>query len=240
MKICVLGHTGFLGKTVFEKLSAQKKYTVVGVNSETNVGDISDAFDVVVNCAGNAQKHSIEDDLFACASAIDTEISVLDSLWFLAKTTNRIIHISSIDATEGSMYGKIKSQVEQKVRGLYKEFLILRPAGLIGPGLKKNVVYDICNHQQIYVAKHSIFNFISTEEVANIIEYTIDHPEKRGTINVAASKSILVSGIIKLLGNPSVTSLNNRFQNYDIDIPRLQSFFDVKDSKFYLKKYFTG
>ena len=110
------------------------------------------------------------------------------------------------------------------------------------------VPIDIMTIQMVYnkdlfVAFDSIYNYISTNEVAKIIEKIIELNIKKETINIAASSSITVKNIIKeakkknVLFNKSEGKITEKHKN--INIEKLKKFFNIKTSKYYIKKYLS-
>jgi len=75
---------------------------------------------------------------------------------------------SLIDLTKASNYGFHKLLAEQLVRHYARRWIILRLAGMVGPGLRKNPVYDILHSQPLWIHPESRYQFMATEEVARI------------------------------------------------------------------------
>ena len=228
MKICILGHTGFVGSAVYKLLQTCKEHTVFGVNTQTQITETN--FDVLVNCAGFAKKHIANKYPYVMSN---TENSIFETINILKFKT--LIHISSIDAGEFYMYGAIKRDMELRIVSRYEQAIILRLGGLIGDGLKKNVIFDIVNNHRLFVTRDSIYNYIPTSEVANIILHIINHPIK-GVINIASSKSISVEAIAYLLKKD--VDYGYKKETYEIDVSRLQSFYPIKTSEHYIKEYY--
>jgi len=235
MQICIIGHTGFVGQTVYEYLS--NKHDVFGINSQTK--DIpNQKFDVIINCAGSSKKYVAQktpsEDFLMNANVFST---------ILKLKFKKLIHISSISVSDdtNSNYAKSKAAAENWVKLYYPQSTILRLSGLVGPNLEKNVVFDIQNNRKLFVTLDSIYNFISTNEVAKIIEKVIELDINKKTINVSAASYISVKDIIK---DAKIHSIH--FDNTEGDIKEdysrtnigeLSKFFWVKGSKFYVTNY---
>jgi len=238
MKICVIGHTGFVGQTIHKDLS--KKYKTVGVNSKTQTLP-KNKFDIVVNCAGSTKKYIAQTQPYNDLSLnIDPFISILQ-LEF-----HHLIHISSIDALycPSNNYSISKSITEQCVKLYFPNSSILRLGGIIGNGLKKNVVYDIAHNKDLFVTADSVFNYISTKEVSKIVMKIIELNMWKKTINIAACSPISVQKIIdeglkysiKFSKKMGVEKVN--YNNININI--LKTFFDPKESEYYINEYFKS
>lgn len=231
MKICVLGHTGFVGSIVYEALQNVEGYNVIGINSRNYVDD--NCFDLVVNCAGFSRKYLANkepDKMKQMESFIFEKISHLKF--------ESLIHISSIEAElQTDLYGVFKNHMEKCLLLKFRNATILRLGGLIGKGLKKNVVFDLIHDKPLFVTADSMYNYILVSEVANIILYLIKYP-LGGIINIGASKSISVLEIAKLLKKHVV--YGNNKEVYDININKVNSFFPVQSSEYYINTFYYG
>jgi len=240
MNICLLGFNGFVGRTVCQKLG--DKHNITKVGSKTSVSE-NDVFDLVVNCAGNSSKRLVSEN-WGLTQEIENNIYAK----LCHMKMKGVIHISSIDAErEDTEYGVQKRAMERKVLELVKKnFYILRLGGLIGPGLSKNVIYDLLNNRPLYTQLESIYNFITTEEVANIIDCIIDNwkidvggvdARRAEWINVGASESISIAEIASLLNVTPEVRVDSKIETYQIDVQTLQKFYPVKTSKEYIKQF---
>lgn len=238
MKICIIGHTGFVGQSVYNYLI--NKCDIYGVNSKTKTIPTKE-FDIVINCAGNAKKYMANKD-----AAKDFYINTNIFHTILKIKMKQFIHISSIDAayTSNDNYTISKLILEKCSKLYFPESVIIRIGGIVGPNLKKNVVFDIINNKNLFVTFNSIYNYISTKEIAKIIKKIIDLNIKNEIINIAALKPISVKEIIEEAQKKSIfftKSQGNIKENYKkINIKNLNKFFHVKTSHHYIKEYFNN
>lgn len=228
-KICVIGYAGFVGHTIFQHL-VEAGYSVKGVGSQSP--QIDRMCDLVVNCAGNAVKYFANKNYGAARSV---EENILDRL--RGMKSKRIIHISSIDAEEKNNYGSLKRFVEEGIRKIFPDFCILRLGGLVGEGLSKNVVYDLLHNKPLYTKLDSICNFIHTSAVAELVGYLVEHWQSQEVINVAATESISVEEVAKIMKRNPLFQEDAKTEYYQIDTSKLQTFFRIKDSKYYIIQY---
>ena len=146
-RTALIGHTGFVGSN----LAAQHTYS--GHFNSKNIQYIAgQTFDTIV-CAGVqavkywANQHPDED-----WKGIQCLLSPLKSVkvrrFILLSTVD--VYASPLQVTEADpapwqnhVYGRHRRAVESFVQGLFPESHIIRLPGLFGPGLKKNVIYDL-------------------------------------------------------------------------------------------------
>jgi nucleoside-diphosphate-sugar epimerase len=137
---------------------------------------------VVVEAACNSKKFLAEKNPLE-----DFDLSVAHRLRTLLDFPARFhLHISSVDVYSdlthpettaedavidigrSSHYGFHKLLAEDLVRHHAPRWLILRLAGMVGEGLRKNPVFDILNRQPIFIHPDSQYQFMPTDEVARI------------------------------------------------------------------------
>lgn len=68
-----------------------------------------------------------------------------------------------------SRYGLHKSLAERLVMGGHPDWLVVRAGGFVGPGIKKNAVFDILTGAKIWLSPASELQFIHTDHAAEII-----------------------------------------------------------------------
>lgn len=236
MKICVFGK-GFVGSAICKKLLGKYNLSVFASSKDQFQLDY---FDLVINCAGISKKYEVEENFLESLKKEEEIISKIDCLQVLNPNI-KIIHISSVCAGDKTPYGDLKLEIENRIDDL-ADYIILRPGALIGEGLRKNAVFDWIHGRSIRVSPYSVYNFISTQEVANIIEYLINNWKERIVLNVGASESILLQDVFKLRksNTPFFKPGDLPCEIYNIDVSELQKVYFVKTSKEYLEEFLNG
>ncbi|MFK4115534.1 hypothetical protein ACI2K6_12975 [Microbacterium sp. NPDC006705] len=154
MTNALIGYTGFVGGN----LRAARKFDAL--YNSSNVADAAGrAFDEVVFSAAKAEKWRINQEPERDAAHIAELEGILSSF-----EARRLVLISTVDVyrdpvavdeatvpeTEGlHAYGLHRLQLEQFARERFDEVLIVRLPGLFGPGIKKNVIFDLLNDNNI-------------------------------------------------------------------------------------------
>lgn len=234
MNIIVLGYTGFVGSVIYNYLKEQG-------HRVSGIGRLSHhsyrVCDIVINCAGNAKKYFAEENYTATRLIEEKVLSRLEEI-----SAKKIIHISSVNINDGSNYGLLKGIVEKRIQQIFPNFCILRLGGLVGDRLSKNVVYDLVNNNPLWVTLDSEFNFVNTSVVAKFVDYLIDHWKFQEIISIVANSCITVGEIAKIIKKVPQIREDARVEycqvnNYNY---RLQEFFKIEDSSYYVKQYIQG
>jgi nucleoside-diphosphate-sugar epimerase len=233
MKSClVIGANGFLGSNM-----------VVYLNNAGFVVDVADRntprqelaksnFDLIINCAGNSKTWLAERDPVKCLqeNVIDL-ISDLNSLqygvWvqissnavYTGKDTQEDGHISAADI---STYAYHKLLGEHYTRKLAHKWLILRPTGFFGPGLKKNLLFDLrANASEIYFTPDSYIDFLPValfcEMTASLAESAVGE-----IVNVGSDAALPVGDLINSFAGITVAEGARYVDNRNLDLTKLK------------------
>src|SRR5574343_1042735 len=133
--ICILGQNGFIGKTVTEILS--NTYTIKD----------NGICDVLVNCAGFAIMHEAARNPNKMREVENFTFDRISKIQF-----KHLIHISTIyiEASPNDNYSIIKKEMENRILSTYPNTTILRCTSVLGPGLKKNVIFDLMHDRPLW------------------------------------------------------------------------------------------
>ncbi len=165
MDDALIGFTGFVGSTLLR----QSRFA--GQFRSTNIGDIAGrTFDLVVCAGAPAQKWIANQDPAADRKQIDALIEHLGTV-----QCNTFVQISTVDVFKDPMgvdeasqvdetglhaYGLHRRMLERFVEERFPRHLTVRLPGLVGPGLRKNVLFDFLNDNNLQaVDSRGIFQF---------------------------------------------------------------------------------
>jgi dTDP-4-dehydrorhamnose reductase len=218
--VCLLGRNGFIGSTALNIM--EQRFPIVKEPYPC---------DVLVNCAGFSRMYE--------AAKCPAKMRAVENLVFdrICKVPfQRLIHVSSIyiETCPDHAYSIIKKEMEGRILERWPDAAILRVASVLGRGLQKNVIFDLVHGMPLWVTPDSIYNYISSDEVAGILSYLVNNPIE-GIINVGASASILVSDVVKLVGVE--TAYGKQRDTILVDVSKLQEFYKVKTSAEYVEEY---
>ena len=151
----IVGHTGFVGSNLCKQSVFESFY------NSSNLQDIEGkTFDTLVFSGAPANK-------WIANKAPEEDWQNLQQIMALLKTVQakQMVLISTVDVippsdtpqdetvdcTVGSnhAYGTHRLALEQFMRGHFAQTLVVRLPGLFGPGLKKNVIYDLIHDNML-------------------------------------------------------------------------------------------
>ena len=165
MNRALIGFSGFVGSTLLKQAPFDSLYR------STNIGDIEgQSFDTVVCAGAPAQKWIANREPEADRQKIDGLIAHLKN-----SRCKTFILISTVDVFKNSMgvdekttvdesglhaYGLHRRLLEKFVQSHFPNHLVVRLPGLVGPGLRKNVIFDFLNDNNLHtIESRGVFQF---------------------------------------------------------------------------------
>ena len=165
MTSALIGHTGFVGSTLLKQHAFEYGFR------STTIGEIDGrTFDLAVCCAAPAQKWMANREPEKDLHKIDGLIAHLGSI-----RCSRFVLISTVDVFQNSVgahegtpvdevglnpYGLHRRRLEKFVEEHFAHRLVVRLPGLVGPGLRKNVLYDFLNDNHLQaIDSRGVFQF---------------------------------------------------------------------------------
>jgi len=176
----LIGHSGFVGTTLLKQVSVEHLFR------STNIGDISGRnFDTVLCAGAPAQKWIANREPQADLAGIDTLISHLETVQcrrFILFSTVDVFHdpdgvdeLTPVTTDQLQPYGRHRYRLEEFVRRHFENHLIVRLPGLVGPGLKKNVLFDFLNSNNLeQIESRSVFQFYPMVNLWDDVQTAID------------------------------------------------------------------
>lgn len=165
MKSALIGSTGFVGSTLLSQREFDFCY------HSTDIADIDNKeFDLVICAAAPAKKwyanlHPNDDR--ACIDSLIDHLKTVKAKKFILISTVDVFK-SPVNVDENSTiilddlnpYGYNRRRLELFVEKYFSSNLIVRLPGLVGSGLKKNIIYDFKNHNEIEkIESDNVFQF---------------------------------------------------------------------------------
>lgn len=165
MNNALIGFSGFVGSTLLKQSNFSSLYR------STDINEIDGReFDVVVCAGAPAQKwianRDPEDDrkkinsLIKHLRTIKCEKFILISTVDVFKEPIGIDESALVDESGLHAYGLHRRLLEKFVEQHFPSHLIIRLPGLVGPGLRKNVIFDFLNSNNLHaIDSRSVFQF---------------------------------------------------------------------------------
>lgn len=165
MADALIGYSGFVGSTLLKQRPFDELYR------STNIGQIEGrGFDLVI-CAGapaqkwianrepEADRWKIE-GLIEHLGGMECSTFVLVSTIDVFKSPNGVNEETGIDEDGLHPYGLHRRMLEKFVEDRFAQHLIVRLPGLVGPGLRKNVIFDFLNNNNLHAIDcRGVFQF---------------------------------------------------------------------------------
>lgn len=165
MNNALIGYTGFVGNTLLNQTTFESLYR------STNISEIKHkGFDTVV-CAGAPAKKWLANQqpvmdratitsLIQYLKTIKCGTFILISTVDVFKTPVGVDENTPVDEVGLQAYGLNRRMLEKFVESHFPNNIIIRLPGLVGPGLRKNVIFDILNKNNLHVIDgRNVFQF---------------------------------------------------------------------------------
>jgi len=165
MSDALIGYSGFVGSILLKQKGFEYKYR------STNIGEIEGkAFDLVVCAAAPAQKWIANKDpeadrqniefLISHLNTIQASTFILISTVDVFKDPNGVDENTVIELEGHHAYGQNRYLLEKFASDYFSNHLIVRLPGLVGPGLRKNVIFDFLNNNNLdMIDSRGVFQF---------------------------------------------------------------------------------
>jgi hypothetical protein len=171
MKNCLIGYTGFVGSNLLRQFEFEKLFRSI------NIDNIKGKHFNLVVCAGAPGEKWIanlnpDDDkrriefLIRSLKTIKCRTFVLISTADVFKLPQGVDEASEIDELGLHPYGLNRRALEKFVQKNFPSHLIVRLPGLVGPGLRKNVIFDFLNNNNLNLIDcRAVYQFYPIENL---------------------------------------------------------------------------
>ena len=218
-KNALIGFSGFVGSTLLKQARFDALYR------STNVHEIENqAFDVVVCAGAPAQKWIANRDPADDLKKIDTLIGHLQTIrcktFVLISTVDVFKHpvgVNEATAVEEAglhPYGLHRRRLEKFVQNHFSCHLIVRLPGLVGPGLRKNVVFDFLNNNLQAIEGRGVFQFYPTVNLWYDIQLALKNSLE--LVHLTADPISVADVSLQGFGRSFTQTLSNAPASYDM------------------------
>jgi len=216
IKILITGHLGMIGSRLYNYLQSLDLYEIKGIDIKDNSGDIRtlwspEEFDIIIHCAAlTSVTESIKN------SKKYHETNVLGTFNLVNQFSNsKFIFLSSsaiygeglnhkeIDSfNPQSPYAQNKIDAEFFIRGMSKDYVILRLSNIYGGKKGERNIYQVFEEEEIlpiYGDGTALRDYLHVDELVEIIRRSFD---KQGIYNIGSGKTKTVLEIAKEFNKP--------------------------------------
>lgn len=218
-RTALLGYTGFVGSTL------RRSKTYDALYNSSNIDEIAGQdFDHMVIAAVPAEKwkanQNPEADWNNIAQLIDKlrkvtarDVVLISTVDIYPKPVG-VDENSEINPDNCHAYGRHRLMFENAVQELFPT-RTLRLPGLFGHGLKKNVIFDYLNNNQIEkIETRASFQFYNMARLSGDIDRLLTDPDM--TVNMAV-QPVTVAEVAKVCGHPEhVNHVSENPAQYDV------------------------
>lgn len=192
--------------------------------------------DVLINANGNSRKYLADRDPVAefdqSVRSVAVSLSAFKTGLYVLISTGDVYDDPSgpdttsedrdLDLGRMSRYGLHKSLAERLLMGAHPEWLVVRAGGFVGPGIKKNAVFDILSNAKIWLSPDSELQFIHTDHAAALIMGIV---EQRGAgrqiVNLGARGTVRLGDLHASIGSTAVFDPAAPTVRYELSLARL-------------------
>ena len=252
--IFLIGGKGLIG-SAFSRLFIKKKIKFKIITRKNKKKNFGKSCDVLIDCNGNGSKRKANNNpFFDFESSVKSVVKNLNKIKF-----NKYIYISTIYTYANisskkstieikqnkndkiSPYGLNKRIAELYVKKLSPSYLIFRLPFIIGPGLKRNSVYDLTHFKKTYYTFNSQINWIHADTVAKIVVNLLNKKVLNQTFNLASKNSISIKKIMNLckLKKKDIIETNRTFEKTYINCNKIKKYVSLPNSTSEVRKYIS-
>lgn len=165
MKSALIGYSGFVGSTLLKQANFDYRYRSINIHEINGM-----AFDFVICAGAPAQKWIANKDPASDRVKIEALITHLKTIqckkFVLISTVDVFSNPAGVDESTAvdevglHAYGYHRRILEKFVEKHFDDYLIIRLPGLVGPGLRKNIIFDFLNNNNLdAIESRSFFQF---------------------------------------------------------------------------------
>lgn len=228
MENVLIGFSGFVGSTLLEQAHFSALFR------STNIHEIENReFDLVVCAGAPAQKWIANRDPVDDRKKIESLINHLRTI-----KCKKFILISTVDVFKAPIgvdestpvdesglhaYGLHRRLLEKFVEQHFKSHLIVRLPGLVGPGLRKNVIFDFLNNNNLHaIESRGVFQFYPMINLWYDIKIALQ--AGLSLVHLTAEPISVADVSLQGFGRPFTQTLENPPARYDMQTRHAQIF----------------
>jgi nucleoside-diphosphate-sugar epimerase len=192
--------------------------------------------DVLINANGNSRKYLADRDPLSefdqSVRSVAVSLSAFKAGSYVLISTGDVYDDPSSPATSKedrdldldrmSRYGLHKSLAERLVMGAHPDWLVVRAGGFVGPGIKKNAVFDILTNAKIWLSPDSELQFIHTDHAAALIMGIVEtRGAGRQVVNLGGQGTVRLGDLHAAVGSSGAFDPAAPTVRYELSLSKL-------------------
>ena len=235
----LIGHSGFVGSTL------KKQHVFNSLFRSSDIETIQDQEFELLVCAGAQAKKWManknpNDDLRGIQKLMNALSRVRCKKFILISTVDVFSdplgknELSDISIKDLHPYGLHRRELELFVKKKFDESLIIRLPGLVGAGLKKNIIYDFLNKNDLnLIDSRNTFQFYPVVNLWMDIQIALGL--ETDVVHLTAEPLSVAEISSQAFGFPFTNKVNENYISYDFQTI-FSEFFGGKGSYTYSKR----
>ena len=244
MNIALIGYRGFVG-SAFARYFEECSISFVGLDRVNYSAYANRTWDVVIHCAANSKKFLAEETpLLDLEQSLELTSRILRDFpskrHLLISTVDVYNNLAvpestrettSVDLSTLGNYGFHKRLSEMLIQRHSPHPIVFRLAGMVGPGLKKNPVFDVSRCQPLRIHPDSGYQFLHTSAVADIVWNLQDRLQPGEILNVCGRGLVSPREIAQLAGvKMDLSQISGPPRIVDICVEKLAGLVEVPET----------
>lgn len=246
--LIVLGSAGFVGSAIVAEARA-RGIRVHELDKDTYQPGLTARW--LINANGNSKKFLAREQ-----PAVEFDLSVRSVMQSLHDfRVERYCFLSTIDVYDNvrdpaanteetpirrdrlSAYGLHKLMAEDLVRHYAPQWLILRMGGFVGPGLRKNSIYDLLKGQPVRVHPDSHYQYQHTRALAATALDLLQGGSTREIWNVAGDGTISLREIAAWIPGAQLPDPQGEPEHYEVNLAKLKARRPVESTRETVRRF---
>jgi len=244
MNNALIGYSGFVGSTLMRQSNFESLFR------STNIAEIEErSFNTLVCAGAPAQKWMANKNPDEDLKTINLLIShikkvvckkfILISTVDVFKTPLTVNENTGVEEDGLNAYGLHRRLLEKFVESHFEDVLIVRLPGLVGPGLKKNIIFDFLNNNNLHmIESRGVFQFYPMVNLWHDIQIAVR--AKLNLVHLTAEPISVYDIASKCFGVDFTQQFDQQPARYDMQTGYAEIFGGVGNYQYTAKETLTA
>ena len=178
----IVGHTGFVGTNLYRQtpfdvcFNSSNINAIAGMSFDTLVFSGAPANKWLANREPEQDLRNLQQVMALLRNVQARQVVLISTVDVIPPADTPQDETADCTARENHAYGRHRLALEQFMQSQFEQTLVVRLPGLFGPGLKKNVIYDLLHDNMLAaINPDSTFQFYDTTRLWADITLALQH-----------------------------------------------------------------